>query len=57
VDDLDARVHAAICAARRRGGDRSAGDRGERGLERILHRAAAGLRLPAEKAAAVVLDP
>jgi hypothetical protein len=33
------------------------GNAGERGLEGILDRAAAGLGLPAEEAAAVVFEP
>jgi len=56
VDDLEARVHAAIGAAGSRGGDWRIGNRGERRLERILDRAAAGLGLPAEEATAVVLQ-
>ena len=36
--------------------DRFAGDRGERIFEGVLHCAATGLGLPAEKAAAVVLE-
>jgi hypothetical protein len=35
---------------------RSGRDRGERALQRILHRAAARLGLPAEEAAAVVFE-
>ena len=56
VDDLHPRVHAAVGAACAGGGNLGSGDRGQRGLERILHRAAAGLRLPAEEAAAVVFE-
>jgi hypothetical protein len=49
-------MHAAIGAAGAGHADRLAGDLGERRLERVLHRAAAGLSLPAEKATAVVLE-
>jgi len=49
-------MHAGIGAARGGGGDSGSGDGGERRLERVLYRAAAGLRLPAEKTAAVVLQ-
>jgi hypothetical protein len=54
---LGAGMDAAVGAARAGQGHRRAGDRAERLLERILDRAAARLRLPAEEAAAVVLDP
>jgi hypothetical protein len=50
-------MHPAIGAAGSRGRDSCAGDRSERRLERILNRAAAGLGLPAEEAAAVVFEP
>jgi hypothetical protein len=56
MDYLIAGVDAAVgatCAGR---GCWSAGNLLERRLERILHRAAARLRLPAEKATAVVLQ-
>jgi hypothetical protein len=56
MGDLRARMHAAVGAAGAGHGDRFTGDGGERLLEDILDRAAAGLRLPAEKAAAVVLQ-
>jgi len=49
-------VHAAVGAARGGGGNLDSGNRGERGLKRILERAAAGLRLPAQEATAVVLQ-
>jgi len=49
---MDAAV-GATCAG---GADGGAGDLGERRLEGILNRAAARLRLPAEKATAVVLE-
>jgi hypothetical protein len=56
MHDLLARVHAAIGPAGADHGQGFAGDRGKRGLEGVLHRAPAGLRLPAEKAAAVVFE-
>jgi hypothetical protein len=56
VHYLPAGVDAAIGPARGRHADRLAGDPGQRLLERILHGAAARLRLPAEEAAAVVFD-
>jgi hypothetical protein len=56
VHDLRPGVHAAIGPAGGGDADRIAGDRRERRLERILDGAAARLRLPAEKAAAVVFD-
>ncbi len=56
VGHLRAGVNAAIGASGGRYCDRLAGDCGQRSLERILHRAAARLGLPAEKAAAVVLQ-
>ena len=49
-------MHAAVGPARSGDADLRAGDGGERRLEGILHGAAAGLRLPAEKAAAVVFE-
>jgi hypothetical protein len=49
-------MHAAIGAAGGGGGDLRIGDSPERSLERILHRAAAGLGLPAEEATTVVLE-
>jgi len=49
-------VHAAVGATRAGQLDRGSGDRGEGRLQRILDRAAAGLGLPAEEAAAVVLQ-
>jgi hypothetical protein len=49
-------MHAAIGSSRGNGLNRGSRDRGERGLERILDRAAAGLRLPAEEATSVVLQ-
>jgi hypothetical protein len=54
--DLETRMHAAVGAAGSGGGDLRIGDRGERSLKRILDRAAAGLRLPAEEATTVVLE-
>jgi hypothetical protein len=57
VRDLQAGMDTAIGAAGGGGGDRGTGDRGERRLERILDRAAAGLGLPTEEATAVVLEP
>jgi hypothetical protein len=56
MHDLRARVHAAVGPARAGHVHWLAGDLGEGRLERVLHRAAAGLGLPAEKAAAVVLE-
>jgi hypothetical protein len=56
VDHLSLGVDAAVGAAGRVCGDRRARDGGEAPFEDILHRAAAGLRLPAEKTAAVVLE-
>jgi hypothetical protein len=56
VQHLAARMHAAIGSARAGDADRRAGDLGKGGLERILHRTAAWLGLPAEKATAVVLE-
>jgi hypothetical protein len=50
-------MHAAIGAPGSRGGDARIGDRGERRLERILYRPAAGLGLPAKEATTVVLQP
>ena len=49
-------MHAAVGATRAGDRNRRAGDLRKRGLKRILHRAAAGLRLPAKKSAAVVFD-
>lgn len=57
VDDLKAGMHAAIGAPGSRGGDPRIGNRGERRLERILYRPAAGLGLPAKEATTVVLQP
>jgi len=56
VRDLPAGMNAAIGAAGSGGGDFGTRDRDERRLERILDRAAARLRLPAEEATAVVLQ-
>ena len=56
MDDLQTSVHAAIGAAGGRDGDLRIGNRGERRLERILDRPAAGLGLPAEEATTVVLE-
>ena len=53
---LRARVHATVGAAGGSHADRLAGDRSERRFEHVLYRAAARLGLPAEKAAAVVLE-
>jgi hypothetical protein len=53
---LQAGVHATVGASGARQLYGAAGNRGERRLERILHRAAAGLGLPAEEATAVVLQ-
>src|SRR5207253_10529347 len=53
---LRARVHAAVGAAGGSHADRLAGDRSEGRFENVLYRAAARLGLPAEKAAAVVLE-
>jgi hypothetical protein len=50
-------MHAAIGAAGGRGRNLCTGNRSESRLERILNRAAAGLGLPAEEAAAVVFEP
>jgi hypothetical protein len=49
-------MDAAVGAAGGGGGDSCTGYCRERRLERILGRAAAGLRLPAEEATAVVLQ-
>jgi hypothetical protein len=49
-------VHASIGPAGAGDGDRLPGDRGKGLLQGILHRAPAGLGLPAEKAATVVLE-
>jgi len=56
VRDLPAGMNAAIGAAGSGGGDFGTRDRDQRRLERILDRAAARLRLPAEEATAVVLQ-
>jgi hypothetical protein len=56
VDDLEARMHAAVGAAGSRRRDLGIRDRGERRLEHILDRSAAGLGLPAEEATTVVLE-
>ena len=56
VNHLQAGMHTAVGPSGRRHAHRCAGDGAERRLERILYRAAAGLRLPAEEATAVVLD-
>jgi len=53
---LNSRMDPTIGAAGADNVDRLAGDGGEPGLENILHRAAPGLGLPAEKAAAVVFQ-
>jgi hypothetical protein len=49
-------MHAAIGAARGRRGDLFSCNGSERRLEGVLDGAAAGLRLPAEEATAVVLE-
>jgi hypothetical protein len=49
---MDAAVGPACSGDR----DRRAGDPGERRFERVLDAAAAGLGLPAQKAAAVVFE-
>ena len=54
--DLHAGMNAAIGAAGAGDIDLLAGDRGERALENVLDRTAARLGLPAQKAAAVVLQ-
>jgi hypothetical protein len=54
--DLLARMDTAIGTAGGSYADGLARDRGERGFERVLDAAASGLGLPAEKAAAVVLE-
>jgi hypothetical protein len=56
VDHLTPRVDAAIGAASGVSGERCAGNSGEPYFQNILHRTAAGLRLPAQKTAAVVLE-
>jgi hypothetical protein len=56
MHDLEARMHAAVGAAGRRGRDLFSGDCCQCRLERILYCAAAGLGLPAEEASAVVLE-
>src|SRR4051812_16026066 len=56
VDDLRPGMHAAVGPARASHVDDLAGDLAKRGFKCILHSAAAGLRLPAEKAATVVLE-
>jgi hypothetical protein len=49
-------VHAAVGAPRGGEADGLSGDLRQGGFDRVLDRAAARLRLPAEEAAAVVLD-
>ena len=56
MHDLQACVNAAVGTPGGRGPDRGTCNGAERRLERILDRAAAGLRLPAEEATAVVLQ-
>jgi hypothetical protein len=56
VNDLRAGMDAAVGASRANGGYGSAGDLRQRRFERVLDGAAARLRLPAEKATAVVLQ-
>src|SRR5439155_6718878 len=56
VHDLQAGMHAAVGPSRGADRERRPGDGGERRLERVLHRAAPRLGLPAEKAAAVVFE-
>ena len=56
MDDLGPRVHAAVGASGGRHADRGTRNRRKRGLEGVLHRTAAGLGLPAEKAATVVFE-
>src|SRR4051812_16429085 len=56
MDNLALGMDAAIRAPGARDRDLFRSDRGQRRLERILHRSTAGLRLPAKKTAAVVLD-
>jgi hypothetical protein len=56
VGDLRASVHAAVGAAGGGQRDRLASDGGERSLKDVLDCATARLRLPAEEAAAVVLQ-
>jgi hypothetical protein len=53
---LRASVHAAVGPARASHIYWFTGDLGECGFEGVLHRAATGLGLPAEKAAPVVLE-
>jgi hypothetical protein len=53
---LRARMHAAVGAARAGDAHRCIGNARQRRFERVLHGAAARLRLPAEEAAAVVFD-
>jgi hypothetical protein len=50
-------MHPTIGSPGSRGGDPRIGNRGERRLERILYRPAAGLGLPSEEATTVVLQP
>jgi len=56
MGDLAARMHASIGPSCAGHGNRRTGNRREGLLESILHRAAPGLGLPAEKAATVVLE-
>jgi hypothetical protein len=49
-------MNPAVGTPGRDGADGGTRNAAERGLERILDRAAAGLRLPAEEATAVVLQ-
>jgi hypothetical protein len=49
-------MHPAVGAARGGEADGLSGDLRQSGFDRVLDRAAARLGLPAEKAAAVVLD-
>jgi hypothetical protein len=56
VHHLQPGVDAAVGSSGTGDIDRFAGDPGERTLKGILHRAAAGLGLPAEEPTAVVLE-
>jgi hypothetical protein len=56
VHYLLAGMHAAVSPSGAGYCHRRAGDGAYRRLERVLHRAASGLGLPAEEAAAVVLE-
>src|SRR5437899_1356581 len=57
VDDLQRRMNARVGAARRDRTDAGTGDGTERALERVLHAAPVGLRLPAGERHAGIFEP